>query len=201
MDAKILKYLNKMIQYEEAGHADAAFILADKMLKAFPENTLDILLEKAKMEFRTGNEKDALLDFIKVYELSESAEIYDLIIEAYYEINEKVYIENYENNIRNMEQYPYYRNQYGTEEIAVLPLWKDDQICIYADDQVKCFQVCERTDEIWPQENEIVFISNELWISKIQMCEEDTRQKQQLVLNRCLPLYLYYDQSYWTLFC
>ena len=102
MDAKILKYLNKMIQYEEAGHADAAFILADKMLKAFPENTLDILLEKAKMEFRTGNEKDALLDFIKVYELSESAEIYDLIIEAYYEINEKVYIENYENNIRNM---------------------------------------------------------------------------------------------------
>ncbi len=201
MDVKILKYLNKMIQYEEAGHVDAAFILADKMIETFPENTLDILLEKAKMEFRTGNEKEALLDFIKVYELSDSAEIYDLIIEAYFEIYEKVYMENYENNIRIMEQYPYYRNQYGTEEIAVLPLWKDDQICIYADDQVKSFQVCERTDEIQLQENEIVFISNELWISKIRMCEEDSRQKQQLVLNRCLPLYLYYDQSYWTLFC
>lgn len=201
MDANILKYLNKMIEYEESGHADAAFILVDKMLEAFPKNTVDILLEKAKMEFRTGYEKEALLDFIKVYELSESADIYDLIIEAYYRPYENTYIENYENNIRIMEQYSHYRNQYGMKEINVLPVWKDDQICIYADDQVKCFQVCERTDEIRTQENEIVFISNELWISKIRMCEEDSRQKQQMVLNRYLPLYLYYDESYWTLFC
>ena len=199
MNAKAVQFLNKMIQYEEAGYTDAAFTLANKLLEAFPEDTLDILLEKAKMQFRIGYEKEALLDFIKAYEISDSTEIYELIIEAFYEPYQMMYLKNYENNICLLEDYLFYRSESGIEDITVFPVWQDDQICIYADDKRKCFQLCERKDKELPQEDDVVFISNELWIGEIQNCEKASRQKH-VLLDRNIPLYLYYDPYYWMLF-
>ncbi len=62
------RYLNKMLEFEEAGYVAEALELAEKVLAAFPDDRLPVLIEKAKLEFRNYLDRQALLDFIKAYE-------------------------------------------------------------------------------------------------------------------------------------
>ena len=79
-----MMYLEKAFEMEEKGHVDEAIALIEQALSAFPEEKAVILLEKAKMEFRNGSYKEALLDFIESYGYTGEEEVFQLILEAYY---------------------------------------------------------------------------------------------------------------------
>ena len=59
MDKLLAQYLDKMLEFEEQGHIGEALALSGKLLETFPENETELLLEKAKLEFRNRMDKEA----------------------------------------------------------------------------------------------------------------------------------------------
>lgn len=201
MDVLLIQYLDKMLEFEEAGYVVEALKLADKIMETFLEDRVDILFEKAKMEFRNGFDKEALLDFIKVYEFSEDREVYELILEAYYNANKDVLSKTFHNNIRCMEEYPHYRNQYQENMLDVVPIWQDEEILVYANIDVRQFRIYERQIKELNnlEKNQIAMMVNELWLNDIWMCENNCRIDPPF-MDMNLPMYLVFDRDYWILF-
>ena len=130
MDA--LWYLNKALDMEETGYTQEALELMKKVISAFPDQWENLFLEQAKMKFRSGFEKEALLDFITLYENTENEEWYRLIMQAYYEPNLETLEQQFRNNLRLLEHYPHYSCRGQNAELTIFPLWQDEEtiICI-----------------------------------------------------------------------
>lgn len=196
----MLKYLEKMLEYEENGCVEEAILLGNKLLDAFPDRKAEVLLELAKLEFRNGYEKEALVGLIKAYELSEDEEIYSLILEAYYVPNQEMLSGIYEKNIGRLKSYPHYRNEYGEELPEYIPVWHDEEILVCADTSSKQFAMCTRQrKEVLSERNQSVMMVNEMWIDDILLCEEKSRIDPPF-MDMNIPLYLVYDREYWLLF-
>lgn len=200
MNELLAEYLDKMLDMEEKGYGEQALALANHILEAFPDEKAEVLLEKAKLEFRNGYIKEALVDFIKVYELSENAEIYDLILEAYYQPNEDVLQETFQHNIELLEKYPYDNNDHPDGELKVIPIWQDDYLLICADVNERQFQACTRTlPKELPKKGNSPLLVNEMWMDDILLYEENSGMPERF-MNMELPLYLVFDREYWMLF-
>ena len=201
MDHACLTYLNRLIEIEEKGCFMEAMELIDKLLSAFPDDKTLILLEKAKMEFRNGCEKEALLDFISAYEMSGDGEIYELILEVYYEPNKDNFRQTFDKNVSLLKEYPHYRNEYkDAGEPEFMPIWQDEESMVCLDVCNKQFGIENRHVEMdLPMKSGIAMLLNELWMDDILQCEETYRIEEPF-MDEELPFYLVFDQVYWMLF-
>lgn len=200
MEDLLAGYLERMLAMEEAGYMDAAVILADKLLETFPEQREEILNEKAKMEFRNEDYKNALEDFIKAYECSNNQEIFELVLEAYCFPNQEIFVNQYQKNIQQLWDYPHYRNPYEIEELKVFPVWQEEEYLIYADSERKQFgRIVRMRNDYTEFENIETMCINSLWMEEILACEKNSRVKK-VFMDANLPLYLVYDKAFWLLF-
>lgn len=194
------KYLNKALDLEEAGYVTEALLLMDKLITAFPQDQEALHLELAKMKYRNGNEKDALLDFIALYENAHAEEIYELVLEAYYIPKRKKLEALYQDNKKLLENYPLYRNFNHDSNVTVIPIWQDEAMIICVNLETKQFAtaIYERnTYEFAP--DTVVMIVNELWMDMLLDCEIHSRISTPF-LDEQLPMYAAFDQIYWELF-
>lgn len=200
MNELVNRYLNKMLEFEEAGYVKEALELAEKVLVAFPDDRLPVIIEKAKLEFRNHLDRQALFDFIKAYELSGDSEIYQLILSAYYIPNETVFRGNLQKNRELLKGYLHYRNEYDDGKPEVFPVWQDEELLVYADGNREQFKICRRTakGEI-PASEQAVLLANELWPEDILMCEAKTVMSEHF-LDMDLPVYLFFDKTCWEVF-
>ncbi len=200
MNELLLQYIDKALKMEQKGYPEEAIQLLDKILTTFQESREIILLEKAKLEFRNGYDKKALLDFIIVYELLQNSDIYDLILEAYYIPNKDTLFQMYQNNIQFLREYPHYKNEYENEELEFIPIWQDNESLIYVNMKERRFDILKRRklDDVL-QEDIVAMLINELWKEDILKCEKSFRIEEAFMdMNN--PLYLAFDRTYWELF-
>lgn len=199
MEKLLAQYLDKMLDFEECGFLEEALALSGELLEAFPEKRTEVLLEKAKLEFRNQMDKKALLDFVAVYEITKDNTLYELILEAYYAQNEKALKENYYNNLKYLEEYPHFRGA-KAGGIELLPIWQDDELVVCADSSNKCFTSYVRyRKEIVCGKDKAVMTVNELWIEDLWKIEESFRLSS-VFLDMDLPVYAVFDDKYWHLF-
>ncbi len=200
MDKLLAQYLDKALDFENAGYVEEAIALLEKVQETFPEREGQILLEKAKLEFRNQMDRAALLDFIVVYERTKEEELYELILEAYHGQNKEMLEENYCNNLQYLENYPHYRGMCRDEKFGIIPIWQDEEILIYVDTGNRSFQLCYRKPkEAAKRQEKIVLAVNELWMEDIQTLEGNFSINSQ-ILDMEIPLYLVFDRVYWELF-
>lgn len=200
MDALLLQYLDKALDMEEAGYTEQALVLVEKMMETFIDHREMLLLEKAKMRFRNGYRKEALMDLIILYESTKDEEVYELILEAYYAPNQEALDATYKNNMEVLRNYPHYRNSYEVEELSVFPIWQDEEtlICINMREKQFAMDIRNRREYLL-EKNQIAMLVNELWMEEIWNCEENSRIETS-VLSMELPMYLVFDKGCGELF-
>ena len=195
------QYINKMLEFEEKGYLDEALELSNKMLDTFVEDKLEILFERGKLQFRNANYQEALTDFIYAYQISNDPEIYELVLEAYLYPNQENLILQYQENLKLLENYPHYKNEYPQEEeLHFYPIFQNDQMVAYVDTQSRTFAINHKQEiKNYPEHGNCYMMFNELWSEDILKCEEMCRiLKPFMDIN--IPMYLVYDKLYWLLF-
>lgn len=199
MDDLLIQYLNKMLDLEESGYVEEAISLIDTVYEAFPSDKATILLEKGKLEFRNGFERNALIDLIKAYEISNDNEIYQLILEAYFFPNELEINEMLLNNNEILSSYPHYRNAYSENKPEIFPIWQDTEIIICVNKNEKCFMadIKHKIDQTISK-NETILLANELWMDDITKCVHDSGIEKPF-FDMEYPIYLVYEERYWML--
>lgn len=198
MDA--LRYLNKALDMEENGYIEEALILIAKIVSAFPEQENDLLLEQAKMKFRNGYEKDALLDFISLYENTKEEELYNLILQAYLEPNQEKLEQQSQRNLKLLEQYPHYCCLEKASGQITLPVWQDGERIIYVNTQTMQFTIINHAEkEFDPAPDTPVVFVNNLWFAEILACEKKCRISNPF-MDSNIPMYLTFDPGRWELF-
>ncbi len=199
MEKLLAQYLDKLLDFEEGGYIEEALTLSVKLLETFPGKRAEILLEKAKLEFRNQMDKEALFDFISVHGITKDETLYDLILEAYYMPNERTLEENYHNNLKYLKEYPHYRGV-ETERVEWFPIWIDDELLVYTDRANKNFCLTIRhAKEIEEKRDKAAMAVNELWIEDLWKIEESFRLSSPF-LDMDLPVYAVFDEGYWQLF-
>lgn len=195
------QYINKMLEFEEKGYLDEALELSNKMLDTFVEDKLEILFERGKLQFRNANYQEALTDFIYAYQISNDPEIYELVLEAYLYPNQENLILQYKENLKLLENYPHYKNEYPQEEeLHFYPIFQNDEMVACVDTQSRTFAIDYKQEiENYPEHGNCYMMFNKLWSEDILKCEEMSRiLKPFMDMNR--PMYLVYDKLYWLLF-
>lgn len=195
------QYINKMLEFEEKGYLDEALELSNKMLDTFVEDKLEILFERGKLQFRNANYQEALTDFIYAYQISNDPEIYELVLEAYLYPNQENLILQYQENLKLLENYPHYKNEYPQEEeLHFYPIFQNDQMVACVDTQSRTFAINHKQEiKNYPEHGNCYMMFNELWSEDILKCEEMCRiLKPFMDIN--IPMYLVYDKLYWLLF-
>lgn len=192
-----LTYLNKALDLEETGYATEALLLMDKLRSVFPEQQDFIFLEHAKMKFRNSYEKDALLDFLVLYERTQAEELFQLILQAYVAPDQETV---FQKNQRLMKGYPHFYNYNRDKDATVIPIWRDEEIIICANLETKQFATTEHKEDTYEfAPDTAIMVVNELWMDRILYFEMHSRMKLQF-LDKQLPMYLVFDQIYWELF-
>ena len=200
MNELMKKYLDKTFEFEASGYIDEAISLYTKLLDAFPNSAEMLLTEKAKMEFRNMRDKEALLDFIHAYAIDKNEELYDLILEAYLRPNKEQLEKQYQENLQLLRKYPFYKNDFDSDQPDVYILWMDEEVICMVNVQEKIFAILPFSGyEKREPEERIFMLVNQLWLSDILYCKEIMKQTEPL-LDREIPYYLVYDRSYWMLF-
>lgn len=199
MNDYLLKYVDKVLEYEERGFVDEAVYLCDKLIESVPDETEYLLTEKAKLEFRNHRDKDALLDFIRAYAITMDENLYHLILEAYLEPNKDELVKKYQENVRLLDTYPYYFYEADDGSLDLYVLWQDEEIICIVNTSEKTFGCLERkADHEQKQEEMSVMIVNCLWNDDLLAVEQMTRI-QEPFMDMENPCYLVYDYSFWKL--
>lgn len=200
MNDVVCSYLNKVFDYEEKGLADEAICLMDKLIGSFSQDAAELLLEGAKLKYRNEYYKDALLSFIEAYNQTEDREIYELVLEAYYQCNAGNFRETYRENRTAFVHYKHYYSEMGWEdECVILPLWQDEEIIVWANNAKHTFKIWEQ--EFFSKievENTVVALINEVWYENMVWALNHARLTQKQITEK-LPVYFIYDEEYWNL--
>ena len=169
----------------------------NKVVETFGENETELLLERAKLEFRNGLDKEALLDFISVYDITGEQEIYDLILQAYYFPNEKRLQDIYWGNTERLKKYLHYRNEYEPNEAGIAPIWQDEGelVCVNLEER-EFVRYPRHLKEVAEEKNRIPLVINELWMDDILILEKNY-QSSVVLMDLKIPLYLVYDRKCW----
>lgn len=200
MDQMVINYLEKALELEEKGYIDEAVLLCDKMKEAFPNDTEIILTEKAKLEFRNQRYKDALIDFIQAYTITQNGDIYDLVLATYLEPNLAELKERYQHNLELLRKYPFYKNDFDSEQLDIFVLWMDEQVLYAVDTSQKRFWAFPYIAHSGQEQQEIsVMLLNGLWVSELLYFKNKTK-KSEPFLDQEIPFYLVYDRIGWMLF-
>ncbi len=200
MDEMWMRYFRKAMEFEEKGYMEEAIALCNKLLEVFADDTEEILIEKAKLEFRNRYEKDALLDFIEAFSLGRNESLYQLVLEAYLEPNREGLQKRYQENLQMLEEYPFYQNEFGGEDLDVYLLWQDEEILCMVNTVEKAFGIIKR--QKWEEIEErqgVVLAANLLWLEDVLYYKGRVKTARRL-LDMEVPCYLAYDRNLWMLF-
>lgn len=200
MNELMKTYLGKTFEFETNGCIDEAIDLYSELLDVFPDSKEILLTEKAKMEFRNLRDKEALLDFIHAYAIGRNQDLYDLILEAYLNPNIEQLEEQYQKNIQLLQKYPFYKNDFDSDQLNVYTIWMDEEVICMVNVDERAFAALPYCgyDEQEPEET-IFMLINPLWLSEISYYKNIIKQKESLP-NSEIPYYLVYDKNYWMLF-
>lgn len=126
--AVVFEGLNMALKEEEQGNIDRGLQLIDLMLDRYQSEKEMLLIEKAKMLFRTGSYREALLAFVEIYRQFQTPEVLALVLEAYYYPNIDFYTKNYE---KNQELFERSKNCFIEKEIEViLPIFVEEDLVV-----------------------------------------------------------------------
>lgn len=199
MSDNLLRYMDKVLEYEERGFVDEAVYLCDKLLGCFSEETEYLLVEKAKLEFRNHRYKDALFDFIQAYSIKMDVNLYNLILDAYLEPNLDALQKKYQENLSLLDNYPFYYHEFNEDALDLYVLWQDEEIVWLVNTSKKTFGCLERkVDYEQKQEEASVMIVDCLWNDDLLRVEQMTRT-QSAFMDMENPYYLVYDYNFWKL--
>ncbi len=192
-------YLDKILELEESGDFVLAVALFDEAMKRMPAEEAFFLYERGKFQFRNANYQEALTDFIYAYQISNDPEIYELVLEAYLYPNQENLILQYQENLKLLENYPHYKNEYPQEELHFYPIFQSDEMVACVDTQSRTFAIDHRKEiKFYPEHDTCYMMFNELWSEDIIKCEEKSRLTEPF-MDMNIPMYLVYDRLYWIL--
>lgn len=193
-------YLDKILELEENGDFVLAVALFDEAMKRMPAEEAFFLYERGKFQFRNANYQEALTDFIYAYQISNDPEIYELVLEAYLYPNQENLILQYQENLKLLENYPHYKNEYPQEELHFYPIFQSDEMVACVDTQNRTFAIDHRKEiKFYPEHDTCYMMFNELWSEDIIKCEEKSRLTEPF-MDMNIPMYLVFDKLYWLLF-
>ncbi|MGN0290387.1 MAG: hypothetical protein ACI4C5_00535, partial [Lachnospiraceae bacterium] len=193
-------YLDKILELEESGDIVLAMALFGEAIKRMPGEEAFFLYERGKFQFRNENYQGALIDFIYSYQISNEPEVYELILEAYLFPNQENLETQYQKNLKLLEPYPYYKNEYPQEELRFYPIFQSDEMVACVDTQSRTFAMEYRKKiEQYPERDTCYMMFNGLWLEDILKCEEESRISEPF-MDMNIPMYLVYDKLYWILF-
>lgn len=194
-------YINKAFEFEEKGCFEEAIQLCSKCRQAFPEYRNEISLEIAKMNYRNGREREALMQFLVLYRETGEIEVHDLILEAYYGVRQQEYEEQYRENCRRLEQYSHFYGKKGMPKLRYYPIWADQGCIWFYDSEERAFESVQRRNVIEKEAVDAVYLGYNLqWLEDILALEKMTRLQSPL-LDMENPLLLLYQRSAWELLC
>ncbi len=197
MQERVLLYLDKILEFEEKGFEKEAVQLLDKLLISNFDDRGELLIEAAKLKYRNGYYKEALLNFIEAYGVMEKQEIYNLVLEAYYQEKSTKYLKMYKQNKCLLQKYKYFYNDAEwEEEYGIFPLWISEELAVWADQADHTFQVCYPTLTNLELKDTVVAVCNEVFLEKMIWLEEQSRLSQKAI-NEETPIYFIYDKRYW----
>lgn len=197
MQDQALLYLGKILEYEEKGFGKEAVKLFDKVLSCFSGERGKLLLEGAKLKYRNGYYKEALLNFLEAYELMGEADIYDLVLEVYYQEKHVDYSIVYKRNIEFLKEYKYFYNDVEwMEEPEILPLWISKELVVWADRSNYTFQICYPTLTKLELANTVIAVCNEVYMEKLVWLEQQSRLTEKKMQEE-IPIYFIYDIGHW----
>lgn len=193
-------YLDKILELEESGDIVLAMALFGEAIKRMPGEEAFFLYERGKFQFRNDNYQEALIDFIYSYQISNEPEVYELILEAYLFPNQENLETQYQENLKLLEPYPYYKNEYPQEELHFYPIFQSDEMVACVDTESRTFAMEYRKKiEQYPERDTCYMMFNGLWLEDILKCEEESRISEPF-MDMNIPMYLVYDKLYWILF-
>ncbi len=196
---QLAQYMEKAFIFEESGFLDEAVQLCNKCIQAFPEFKDDIELELAKMCFRNHRIEQALIRFIILYQKTGNQDIFDLILDSYYKINEMDLNTCYESNYRLLEKYDYYYGEQKKQKIRYYPLLINERVVYYFDRVAAEFHTIERCCINMQESDDNIYIAgNLLWEEDILNLEKMTRRAKRF-LDAENALFLVYETEKWEL--
>lgn len=199
--ADLNQYMNKAFDYEEKGYVEEAIHLCSKCIQAFPEYKREIELEIAKINYRNGKERKALLQFLMLLDDTGDETISNLIIEAYYGAREQEFQERYRENYKLLEEYSYFYGELHPLELRYYPIWTGENEIWYYDSAERIFQVIERYGFIMGELEDTIYLGSDLlWMEDLLILEKKTRMKEPF-MDMENPLLLLYQKSHWELLC
>lgn len=201
MERQLQFYMDKAFIFEENGYFSESLELCNKCLEAYPEYENEIVFEIAKMNYRNGRLEDALLYFVKFYQLTNDDTVIDLILDIYYKENRQKYLISYEENCAILKDYPYFygNNVFSSaNEIRFFPIFVVEEFLYYFDKREREIGCIKRV-KLKIEENCICLADSLLWQDDILKLEESTRMRNPLLDNEN-ALLLTYDEVTWILF-
>lgn len=192
------QYINKALSFEEAGYVEEAIQLCKKCIQAFPEYRDDICFEIAKMNYRNGNEKTALLQFIELYEQTENIDIFDLIVQAYYGSRQQEFEERYLVNCCLLKEYEHVYVRERNSYAECFLIYKDSDVIWYCDAALKKIKTLNRNRVPEEQIDDVCIGGDILWIEDLILLEKMTR-KINPFMDWENALLLIYQKDSWEL--
>lgn len=158
-----------------------------------PFNGEDQLFNRAVWEVEHGRTKDALMDFIRIYELTESEEVLSIIL-SYAQSDKERFRERFYRNREKLINYEYLFGE-PEEEITTQILWKDETTLIFYDN---------RTDKLFKYDYLINFsgdyseksvllvnvVSGKTILYYLEACKEHWS-----INDRVIPVYAFYNAN------
>lgn len=196
------QYMDKAFLFEENGYAAEAIQLCTKCMQAFPEYRDEIAFEIAKMNYRNGKAEEALKQFYELYELTQNDEIASLVLDAYYYNYLQEYVQRYQNNCRELENYPYFwgsKPDYNTGSIQYYPLMACEDCLYYYDSINKKFAVLPQSAVNKENFKSCVCLLAEMCRTDCILAIEKLTRKTEPVMDNENPLLLVYHKNTWDL--
>lgn len=202
MEELLKQYLEKAITFEENGYVEEAIQLCEKCMQTFPEFQNEILLEIAKMNYRNGNQEEALAQFLQLFQNTGNIALRDLILEAYYGVQSQEYNSRYQENCRRLKSYSHFygnRDRLEAGELCYYPVHVNENRIIFYDCREQMFDMVKRSQILIDESiDEVCLAENIVWMDDIMRLEKKTRNPHPF-LDMENALLLVYQQKTWEL--
>lgn len=191
--------MNRAFDLEESGHFEEALLLCNRCIQTFPEYKTEIEFEIAKMNCRNGQEEQALVQLLALYEETSIKDIADLVLEVFYSGMQEEYNRQYQENCRRLGEYAYFYGEKTVSEIHYYPIFVNETNIWYYDSNENNFNIIKRYKIVMEEPEDKIYLGSDLlWMEDIFLLEKMTRL-QNPVMDMENPLLLVYRRETWEL--
>lgn len=207
LPAELAESYENAMNFEKLGQADAAISMLRGIVLLTEEKNQRVFLELAEMEYRNGYEKEALNDFIHIYERTGDSAVRSRILEYYYEPKRAELSATAEANIQRLKEYALYCGPYEVPVTKIYPVWKEEGTIIGYDRDGRSFVTYEIQEQTYASEGNNTreshrgpMLINALFAEEILDAEQRIRVVDPINEEEDRPVYVGYEEKYWGLF-